>query len=107
MTPTQDKTLTDADRNWGRFVLFRVLFNARFYYPVLAVMFLDLGLTATQYTLLNFAWAIAIVCTDLPAGALADRVGRPPLIAAAAIAMVIEMTVLCVAPVGGGTLLFL
>jgi MFS family permease len=96
-----------ADRNWRRFVLFRVLFNSRFYYPVLAVMFLDLGLTATQYTLLNFAWAIAIVCTDLPAGALADRVGRRPLVVAAAVAMVIEMTVLCVAPVGGGTLLFL
>ena len=73
-----------ADRNWRRFVLFRVLFNSRFYYPVLAVMFLDLGLSATQYTLLNFAWALAIVCTDLPAGALADRIGRRPLIIAAA-----------------------
>ena len=32
--------MTDAaDRNWRRFVLFRVLFNARFYYPVLAVFF--------------------------------------------------------------------
>jgi MFS family permease len=96
-----------ANRNWRRFVLFRVLFNSRFYYPVLAVLFLDLGLSATQYTLLNFAWAIAIVCTDLPAGALADRVGRRPLVIAAAVAMVIEMAVLCVAPVGGGTLLFL
>jgi MFS family permease len=96
-----------ANRNWRRFVLFRVLFNSRFYYPVLAVLFLDLGLSATQYTLLNFAWAIAIVCTDLPAGALADRVGRRPLVVAAAVAMVIEMAVLCVAPVGGGTLLFL
>src|SRR6202035_2847749 len=96
-----------ADRNWRRFVLFRVLFNARFYYPVLAVMFLDLGLSATQYTLLNFAWAIAIVCTDLPAGALADRIGRRPLVVAAGAAMVIEMALLCVAPLGGGTLLFL
>ena len=96
-----------ADRNWRRFVLFRVLFNSRFYYPVLAVLFLDLGLSATQYTLLNFAWALAIVCTDLPAGALADRLGRRPLIVAAAVAMVIEMAVLCVAPAGGGTVLFL
>src|SRR5580704_16856798 len=96
-----------ADRNWRRFVLFRVLFNSRFYYPVLAVLFLDLGLSATQYTLLNFAWAIAIVCTDLPAGALADRIGRRPLVIAAAVAMVIEMTILCLAPVGGGVLLFL
>jgi MFS family permease len=96
-----------ADRNWRRFVLFRVLFNSRFYYPVLAVLFLDLGLSATQYTLLNFAWAIAIVTTDLPAGALADRIGRRPLVVAAGAAMVIEMVVLCVAPAGGGTLLFL
>ena len=96
-----------ADRNWRRFVLFRVLFNSRFYYPVLAVLFLDLGLSATQYTLLNFAWAIAIVCTDLPAGVLADRIGRRPLVIAAAVAMVIEMVFLCVAPAGGGTLLFL
>jgi MFS family permease len=98
---------TDADRNWRCFVLFRVLFNSRFYYPVLAVLFLDLGLSATQYTLLNFAWALAIVCVDLPAGALADRIGRRPLIVTAAVAMVIEMTVLCVAPIGGGTALFL
>jgi MFS family permease len=96
-----------ADRNWRRFVLFRVLFNSRFYYPVLAVLFLDLGLSATQYTLLNFAWAIAIVCTDLPAGALADRIGRRPLVVAAGAAMVIEMVVLSVAPTHGGTLLFL
>jgi MFS family permease len=96
-----------ANRNWRRFVLFRVLFNSRFYYPVLAVLFLDLGLSATQYTLLNFAWAIAIVCTDLPAGALADRIGRRPLVIAAAVLMVVEMAVLCVAPVGGGALLFL
>ena len=47
--------------NWRRFVLFRVLFNARFYYPVLAVFFLDLGLSATQYTLLNFAWAFTVL----------------------------------------------
>jgi MFS family permease len=98
---------TDADRNWRCFVLFRVLFNSRFYYPVLAVLFLDLGLSATQYTLLNFAWALSIVCLDLPAGALADRIGRRPLIVAAAVAMVIEMTVLCVAPIGGGAALFL
>jgi MFS family permease len=98
---------TDADRNWRCFVLFRVFFNSRFYYPVLAVLFLDLGLSATQYTLLNFAWALAIVCVDLPAGALADRIGRRPLIVAASVAMVLEMTALCVAPIGGGAALFL
>ena len=96
-----------ADRNWRRFVWFRVLFNARFYYPVLAVLFLDLGLSATQYTLLNFAWALAIVAVDLPAGVLADRIGRRPLVVAAAGSMVVEMVLLCIAPRNGGTMLFL
>jgi MFS family permease len=101
------KSLTDADRNWRRFVLFRVVFNSRFYYPVLAVLFLDLGLTATEYTLLNFAWALAIVFTDLPAGALADRIGRKPLVVAAAAFMVLEMILLGTAPRNGGLVLLL
>ena len=99
--------VTDADRNWRRFVLFRVLFNARFYYPVLAILFLDLGLSATEYTLLNFAWALAIVFTDLPAGVLADRIGRKPLVVAAAVFMVLEMVLLSVAPRHGGIVLLL
>jgi MFS family permease len=98
---------SDADRNWRRFVLFRVLFNSRFYYPVLAVLFLDLGLSATEYTLLNFAWALAIVFTDLPAGVLADRIGRKPLVVAASLLMVLEMVLLGVAPRNGGIFLLL
>ena len=43
-----------ADRNCRRFVAFRVFFNSRFYYPVLAVLFLDLGVSTTEYSLLNF-----------------------------------------------------
>ena len=107
MTNEPHPGLTDADRNWRRFVLFRVLFNSRFYYPVLAVLFLDLGLSATQYTLLNFAWALAIVFTDLPAGVLADRIGRKPLVVAAAVFMVLEMILLGVAPLHGGIVLLL
>src|SRR5476649_1440193 len=98
---------SDADRNWRRFVLFRVLFNSRFYYPVLAVLFLDLGLSATEYTLLNFAWAVAIIFTDLPAGVLADRIGRKPLVVGAAVYMVLEMSLLGVAPRNGGAILLL
>ncbi len=101
------RAMSDADRNWRRFVLFRVLFNARLYYPVLAVLFLDLGLSATEYTLLNFAWALAIVFTDLPAGVLADRIGRKPLVVAAALFMVGEMVLLSVAPLNGGWVLLL
>jgi MFS family permease len=99
--------LSDADRNWRRFVLFRVLFNSRFYYPVLAVLFLDLGLSATEYTLLNFAWALAIVFTDLPAGVLADRIGRKPLVVMAVVFMVLEMALLGLAPLHGGVVLLL
>ena len=99
--------LSDADRNWRRFVLFRVLFNSRFYYPVLAVLFLDLGLSPVEYTLLNFAWALAIVFTDLPAGVLADRIGRKPLVVTAAVFMVLEMVLLGVAPLHGGMVLLL
>jgi MFS family permease len=98
---------TDADRNWRRFLLFRVLFNSRFYYPVLAVLFLDLGLTVSQYILLNFAWALAIVMTDLPAGVLADRIGRKPLVVGATLCMVGEMILLALAPYHGGVILFL
>ena len=73
-----------AESNRKRFIAFRVFFNARFYYPVLAVLFLDLGLSAAEYSLLNFVWALVIVCAEVPSGALADRVGRRPLVIAAA-----------------------
>jgi len=98
---------TVADRNCRQFVLFRVLFNSRFYYPVLAILFLDLGLSATEYTLLNFAWALVIVFAEVPSGALADHIGRRPLVIAAAACMVAEMAVLGLAPRNGGLLLFL
>ena len=98
---------TLADRNCRRFVLFRVLFNSRFYYPVLAILFLDLGLSATQYTLLNFVWALVIVVADVPTGALADRIGRRPLVVAAGVCMVAEMLALAFAPLNGGLVLFL
>lgn len=96
-----------ADRNCRRFVAFRVFFNARFYYPVLAVLFLDLGVSATEYSLLNFVWAIVIVCAEVPSGALADRLGRRPLMIAAGVCMVLEMLVLLLAPINGGWTLLL
>ena len=99
-------TATEADKNWRRFIFFRVLYNSRFYYPVLAVFFIDIGLSAMDYTLLNFTWALAIVFTDLPAGVMADRIGRKPLVVTAALFMVVEMLLLCLAPLNGGVLLF-
>lgn len=105
MSATLRPTL--ADHNCRQFVRFRVLFNSRFYYPVLAILFLDLGLSATEYTLLNFVWALVIVFAEVPSGVLADRIGRRPLVVAAGACMVAEMLVLGMAPRNGGLLLFL
>jgi MFS family permease len=91
--------------NRTRFIAFRVLFNSRFYYPVLGVLFLDLGLSATEYTLLNFVWALVIVLAEVPSGVLADRVGRKPLLMAASVCMVFEMLALLCAPRNGGLIL--
>ena len=94
-----------AERNVRRFIAFRTLFNSRFYYPVLAVLFLDLGVSASEYALLNVVWAVVIVFAEVPSGALADRFGRRPLVVGAALLMVVEMLVLLVAPIDGGALL--
>ena len=92
--------------NVRRFVAFRVFFNARFYYPVFTILFLDLGLTIKDFALLNAVWAVTIVVLEVPSGALADIVGRKALLVFAAALMVIEMLLLCVAPLGKPGLLF-
>jgi MFS family permease len=88
-----------ADRNVGLFVAFRVLFNARFYYPVFMVMFLDYGITVEEFALLNAIWAAAIVLLEVPSGALADLIGRRRLVVTGAALMVVEMLLLVVVPV--------
>ncbi len=45
-------------RNIPLFIAFRLLFNARFYYPIFAVIQLDYGLTMSQFALLNEIWAV-------------------------------------------------
>lgn len=92
--------------NVRRFIVFRVCFNARFYYPVFTVMFLDFGLTLEQFAVLNAVWAMTIVLLEVPSGALADAVGRKKLLVFTAVLMVCEMAVLCFAPVGRSDLLF-
>jgi hypothetical protein len=89
-------------RNIPLFLAFRVLFNARFYYPVLGVLFLDLGLTVAQYALLNAIWAAAILTLEIPSGALADAIGRKRMIVLAAGLYVIEMAVFALTPAGQG-----
>ncbi len=94
------------NRNIPLFVAFRVLFNARFYYPILGVLFLDLGLTLEQYSILNVVWAVTIVTLEIPSGALADVIGRQRMVVMAAGLMVVELAIFSFAPSGNSTLLF-
>ena len=77
-----------------------MLFHARFYYPVIGVLFLDLGLTLEQYALLNVIWAVVIIVLEIPSGALADVIGRKRVVVLAAVLMVAEMAVFAFAPRG-------
>src|SRR5690606_35891112 len=95
----------DLSRNANRFVIFSVFFTARAYYPVLAILFLDLGLTLDQFVLLNLIWALTIFLFEVPSGALADTIGRRTLLITASVLMVIEMLCLLLAPRDGGMLL--
>ena len=89
------------------FIAFRVFFNCRFYYPIFTVLFLDFGLTVAQFSILNAVWAATIVMAEVPSGALADIVGRRRLLVFAACSMLVEMAILCLAPKGNVSLLFL
>lgn len=96
-----------AQRNVRAFTLFRMFFSARFYYPVYALIFLDYGLTLEQFGILNGIWAVTIVLSEVPSGALADTVGRRNLLILSGVFMLLEMAVLLIAPINGGTLLFM
>ena len=92
--------------NIRMFLAFRVLFNARFYYPIFTVLFLDFGLTLEQFAWLNAAWAATIIIAEVPSGALADRWGRRRLVRIAGTLMVIEMALICLTPGGVSPWLF-
>ncbi|MBC7980846.1 MAG: MFS transporter [Armatimonadetes bacterium] len=96
----------DASGNPKKYIWFTTLYNARAYYPILAILFLDLGLTLDQYVMLNLVWAATIFIFEVPSGALADVVGRRTLLVAASGLMVVEMGCLLFAPVDGGWILF-
>lgn len=103
---TDTVTSPFALRNVRLFIAFRIFFNARFYYPVFTILFLDFGLTLSQFALLNAVWAATIVILEVPSGAMADIIGRRRLLVLTGMIMVVEIGVLCVAPRGGSSLLF-
>lgn len=95
-----------ALRNIQLFIAFRILFNARFYYPVFTILFLDYGLTIEQFALLNTVWAITIVAAEVPSGALADILGRKKLIVTTSCLMILELGVIAFVPLHNITLVF-
>lgn len=88
------------------FIIFRVLYNARFYYPVFSILFLDFGLTLSQFAILNAVWAATIVVCEVPSGALADTIGRRNLLVFAGLLMVVEIALWAFVPRQNLTLLF-
>ena len=86
---------------------FTILYNARAYYPVFAILFLDLGLSREQFLTFNAIWAGTIFLLEVPSGALADTIGRKKLLLAAAVMMMLEMALLLFAPQNGGWTLLL
>lgn len=98
---------SDLRGNLRRFVLFRLFFNVRFYYPVFTILYLDYGLTLEQFAILNLVWALTIVAAEVPSGAMADIVGRKRLLVFAACLMFIEMVLLVWVPIGTSSLLFI
>src|SRR6478735_2072216 len=95
----------DLSKNANRYVIFSVFFTARAYYPVLAILFLDLGLNLDQFVFLNLIWAATIFLFEVPSGALADTIGRRRLLITASVLMTIEMLCLLFAPHDGGIVL--
>jgi len=88
------------------FIVFRVLFNARFYYPVFTVLFLDYGLSLEQFAVLNTVWAVTIVLAEVPSGALADLLGRRLLLIATSLLMVAETALIAFVPLGNPQVIF-
>lgn len=94
-----------AYKNIRLYSWFTIFYNARAYYPILAILFVDLGLKIEDYNRLNALWAGAILLLEIPSGALADTIGRKKLVVFSAILMGIEMAMLLFAPINGGALL--
>jgi MFS family permease len=103
---TRDDKSPFVIRNVRMFIAFRIFFNARFYYPVFTILFLDFGLTLSQFAVLNAVWAGSIVMLEVPSGALADTIGRRNLLVIAAVLMVVEFALIAFVPLGNTSLIF-
>ncbi|CAH1599169.1 putative transport protein [Vibrio owensii] len=93
-------------RNVRCFLIFRSSYFARFYYPVFTLLYLDYGLTLSQFAMLNVVWAATIVLAEVPSGAFADTLGRKRLVVLSSIVMFIEIAMIAFVPTGNPTFVF-
>ena len=77
-----------AEANLRRLICIRMFFNARFYYPIFALFFLEHGLSWVDFGILNGIWAATIILLEVRSGALADTIGRKKLIVFSALCMI-------------------
>ena len=95
-----------AKANARTFILYRVFFRARYYYPVFTLLFLDFGLSLSQFAILNSIWALTIVLFEIPLGGLADTIGRRKIVILSAVLLNLELLIWLFAPIDGGQTLF-
>lgn len=88
------------------FLMFRCSYFARFYYPVFTLLYLDYGLTLSQFAMLNVVWAATIVLAEVPSGAFADTLGRKKLVVLSSLVMFIEIAMIAFVPTGNPSLVF-
>ena len=104
--PVKSTPALGAVPNIRLFIAFRLLFNARFYYPVFTILFLDYGLSLAQFAVLNTVWAVTIVLAEVPSGVLADLVGRRLLLIVTSLLMIAEMALVAFVPLSNPRLVF-
>ncbi|ORT51177.1 MFS transporter [Vibrio sp. qd031] len=94
-------------RNVRCYLMFRCSYFARFYYPIFTLLYLDYGLTLSQFAMLNVVWAATIVIAEVPSGAFADTLGRKKLVVLSSIIMFAEIAMIAVVPTGNTSLVFM
>ncbi|MEG3219203.1 MFS transporter [Vibrio gigantis] len=89
------------------FLMFRSCYFARFYYPVFTLLYLDYGLTLSQFAMLNVVWAATIVLAEVPSGAFADTLGRKKLVVLSSLVMFVEIAMIALVPTENPNLVFM
>ena len=89
------------------FLMFRSSYFARFYYPVFTLLYLDYGLTLSQFAMLNVVWAATIVLAEVPSGAFADTLGRKKLVVLSSLVMFVEIAMIALVPTENPNLVFM